>query len=196
MLCSCFTVEDCDFCQFIQNLLLLRTIKEEVDVQVSIANTSGQDLTPTQCRKVAFRTNTRLTHGFLGCVVHCHPSQCTLDTVCGVWVSLSGSHIGYHETAAVVGGVKDLEDNIDSSFEKDKEKGAKNGAVIGSKNKGKVVTAGSKKKKNNKTKHVSRHSCLDRKHVICAQGCLSADALDLDSNHGKKGEMPYPPCYS
>jgi hypothetical protein len=85
----------------------------------------------------------------------------------GVWVSSSGSHVGYHETEAAVGrGVKDLDDNIDSSPEDNKENGANKGTVIGSKNKGKVITTGNKKKK--KMKHVSRDSWLDHEQVIHA----------------------------
>jgi hypothetical protein len=121
-----------------------------------------------------------------------------LDTVCGIWVSSSGSHIGYHETAAVVGhGVNDQEDNIsDSLSENDKENGAKNGAAVGSKNKGKVVTVGSKKKKN-KMKHASHDSWLDREQVICFQGCSSAAALiDLESNQMKGGRVRWDAlCY-
>jgi hypothetical protein len=84
-----FTVQDDDVYQFVDNPLILRTIKEEVGVQVSIAKARGQDLTPTQHRKVAFHTYTRLTYGFL---------------IRGLrLVSSPGSHIGYHETAAAVG---------------------------------------------------------------------------------------------
>jgi hypothetical protein len=54
MLCSCFTVEDRDVCKFIENPLLVCTIKEEVGVKVSIAKASIQDLTPTQRSKADF----------------------------------------------------------------------------------------------------------------------------------------------
>jgi hypothetical protein len=108
MLCSCFSVDDRDVCQFVENHpLLLRIIKEEMVVQIAIVKVSGQYLTPTQRRKVVFRTYTRLTHGFLGCDVRRHPIQCTMDTVRGFWVSLSGSRAGYHKTAATVGDSSD-----------------------------------------------------------------------------------------
>jgi hypothetical protein len=88
MFYSCFTVDDRNMCQFVENPLLFCTLKEEVGVQVTKVKAISQYMTPTPRRKVAFRTCTRLTHGFLGCSVRRHPSQCTMDTVNGVWVSL------------------------------------------------------------------------------------------------------------
>jgi hypothetical protein len=55
MLCSCFSVDDHDVCQSVENPLLLCTIKEEIDVQVTISKASGQDPT-TQRRTVIFCT--------------------------------------------------------------------------------------------------------------------------------------------
>jgi hypothetical protein len=113
MICSRITFDDHNVCRFIENPLLLYIIKEEVDIQVSIAKAGDQDLIPTHCRKVDFRTYTRLTYGCLGRGVRHHPSQCTLDMVHCICVSSSGSHVGYHEPATAVGhGVNDLEDNI------------------------------------------------------------------------------------
>jgi hypothetical protein len=56
MICSCF----------VEKLALLRKIKEEDDVQVSIANARGQYLTPTKHRKIAFQAYTRLSRIFWG----------------------------------------------------------------------------------------------------------------------------------
>jgi hypothetical protein len=47
MLCSCFSVDDRAVRQFIENPLWLRTIKEEVGVQVAVLKAGGQDLIPT-----------------------------------------------------------------------------------------------------------------------------------------------------
>jgi hypothetical protein len=52
-------------CQFVENPLTLRTIKEEVGVQVAIVKANGQYLTHSQRRKVVSRTYSRVTHGFL-----------------------------------------------------------------------------------------------------------------------------------
>jgi hypothetical protein len=107
MLCSCVIVEDRDVCQFVENPLLLRKIKEEVGIQVAVAKAIGQYLTPYQRMKVASRTYSRVCHGFIGHGVCWQPSQCTMDTVRGVWVSPSGSYVGFHETAAAVGDNKE-----------------------------------------------------------------------------------------
>jgi hypothetical protein len=70
---------------------------------MAILKAIGQYLTHSQLRKVVFCTYSRVTHDFLGCDVHRQPSQCTMDTVCGIWVSSQGSYAGFHETAAAFG---------------------------------------------------------------------------------------------
>jgi hypothetical protein len=87
-------------CEFVENPLILRTMKEEMGLQVAMAKASGLDLTPSQRRKVESHTQSRMTHGFIGDGVHRQPSQCTMDTVRGMRVSSSGSYVGFHDTAA------------------------------------------------------------------------------------------------
>jgi hypothetical protein len=120
MLCSYATVEDRDVCKFVENPLLLRTLKEEVGIQVAVAKSNGQDITPYQRRKVAFRTYSRICHGFLGRGVRQKPRQCTMDSVRGVWVSPSGSYAGLHERAAAVGDNKDNDEDNDRQKKKNK----------------------------------------------------------------------------
>jgi hypothetical protein len=38
MLCSCLIVEDRDVCQFVENHILFRKIKEEVGIQVTVGH--------------------------------------------------------------------------------------------------------------------------------------------------------------
>jgi hypothetical protein len=106
-----------------------------------------------------------------------------MDTVRGIWLSSSGSYVGYHETAAAVGDSSEkyrvVKNKANDSSENEKE----NRDVD---NTDKVATSGSQKK-NNKIKHGD--SWLDHEQVIRAQGCTSAAALDLDSNRDKNGEM-------
>jgi hypothetical protein len=97
-----------------------------------------------------------------------------------------GSHIGYHETAANGGysSENDKENRAVKNKGKDSLENDKENRAV--KNKGKVAKTG---RQNNNNKMTHCDSWLDHKQVICAQGCTSAAALDLDSNRGKKGEM-------
>jgi hypothetical protein len=118
-----------------------------------------------------------------------------MDTVRGVWVSPSGSYVGYHERSAAVG------DKKENDVENDSQKKNKMIDVNSCPDHQPAIRAhvctfataldDSQQKKNNM---MDVDSWSNRELEICAQCCTYAAALELDSNRGHMGgdAMSYP----